>query len=281
MKKTIYVLTSALGLLMTSLTAQVTTNVDPSAALEIESTTKGFLPPRMSTAQRNAITNPAEGLLIYNISTQNLNFYNGIAWVDNFCAETGTGTVLSSTGKTWLSKNLGANQIAAASNDEASYGHLYQWGRNSDGHQFRTSSTAPGPVPSDSEGSNFITNAASIPYDWLSTPDDTRWNGSTKGAHDPCPTGFRVPTETELENERLLFSTKDAAGAFASVLKLPLSGYRYSGSPATLLDVGSSGYYWSSTVDGTNVRHLFYYSNNMDWASNPRAYGFSVRCIKE
>ena len=36
-----------------------------SAKLEVNSTTQGFLPPRMSTAQRNAIVNPAKGLMIY------------------------------------------------------------------------------------------------------------------------------------------------------------------------------------------------------------------------
>ena len=52
------------------------TNVDPSAALEIDSTTKGFLPPRMTTTQRDAISSPAAGLLIFNTSTQRINVYN-------------------------------------------------------------------------------------------------------------------------------------------------------------------------------------------------------------
>jgi len=53
---------------------------ETSAALEVESTTKGFLPPRMTTAQRNAISNPVEGLIIYNISMQQLQYHNGSAW---------------------------------------------------------------------------------------------------------------------------------------------------------------------------------------------------------
>jgi hypothetical protein len=51
-----------------------------SAALDITSTTKGFLPPRMTTAQRDLIATPAEGLVIYNTTTQVLNFYNGAVW---------------------------------------------------------------------------------------------------------------------------------------------------------------------------------------------------------
>ncbi len=39
---------------------------DPSAMLDVQSTSKGFLPPRMTTAERNAISNPATGLLIFN-----------------------------------------------------------------------------------------------------------------------------------------------------------------------------------------------------------------------
>ncbi len=39
---------------------------DPSAMLDVQSTSKGFLPPRMTTAERTAISNPATGLLIFN-----------------------------------------------------------------------------------------------------------------------------------------------------------------------------------------------------------------------
>ena len=47
---------------------------------EIVSTTQGFLPPRMTTAQRDAIANPVAGLMAYNTTTNKLNFYNGSAW---------------------------------------------------------------------------------------------------------------------------------------------------------------------------------------------------------
>jgi hypothetical protein len=57
-------------------------NTSPNAAaiLDCNSTSKGFLPPRMSTAQRDAISTPPAGLMIYNNSTNVLNFYNGSAW---------------------------------------------------------------------------------------------------------------------------------------------------------------------------------------------------------
>jgi len=50
---------------------------DNSAMLQVKSTTKGFLPPLMTTAQRDAIENPAEGLTIYNIDLKCLEFYTG------------------------------------------------------------------------------------------------------------------------------------------------------------------------------------------------------------
>ena len=50
------------------------------AILDLTSTTKGFLPPRMTTTERNAITSPVAGLMVYNTTTNKLNFYNGSAW---------------------------------------------------------------------------------------------------------------------------------------------------------------------------------------------------------
>ncbi len=52
---------------------------DTSSMLDVSSTTKGLLIPRMTTAQRDAITSPATGLLIFNTSTSQLNYYDG-AW---------------------------------------------------------------------------------------------------------------------------------------------------------------------------------------------------------
>lgn len=51
-----------------------------SAALHVNSTTKGLLIPRMSTTERNAIVAPAEGLLIYNLTTNELNQRQNAAW---------------------------------------------------------------------------------------------------------------------------------------------------------------------------------------------------------
>ena len=55
---------------------------DASALMEMASTTKGLLIPRMSTVQRDAIGSPATGLLIYNTDTNTLQDYNGATWAD-------------------------------------------------------------------------------------------------------------------------------------------------------------------------------------------------------
>jgi len=55
-----------------------------SAQLEVVSTTKGFLPPRMTTTQKNAISSPASGLVVYDSTTNKLCCYNGTSWNDLF-----------------------------------------------------------------------------------------------------------------------------------------------------------------------------------------------------
>ncbi|KKQ38151.1 MAG: hypothetical protein US55_C0013G0001, partial [Candidatus Levybacteria bacterium GW2011_GWC2_37_7] len=57
-----------------------TTTVDPAAILDIVSQDKGFLAPRMTTIQRDAITSPPAGLFVYNTDTNHYNMHNGTAW---------------------------------------------------------------------------------------------------------------------------------------------------------------------------------------------------------
>jgi len=54
---------------------------DASAMLEVKSTDKGFLPPRMTQAQRTAISSPVAGLLVFQTDgTDGYYFYDGAAW---------------------------------------------------------------------------------------------------------------------------------------------------------------------------------------------------------
>lgn len=67
-----------------------TTAPATSAKMEISSTTKGFLPPRMTGAQQAGIVDPVEGLMIYNIDSAAYCFYDGSAWIRLAAASGGT-----------------------------------------------------------------------------------------------------------------------------------------------------------------------------------------------
>lgn len=58
-----------------------TTNPDPSAVLDMTSTSQGVLTPRMTTAQRLAVVSPATGLLVFDTDDAVFYFYNGTSWI--------------------------------------------------------------------------------------------------------------------------------------------------------------------------------------------------------
>jgi len=183
------------------------------------------------------------------------------------------------TGKVWMDRNLGASQVATSSTDANAYGDLYQWGRRSDGHQCRNSPTTATLSSIDQpEHGNFIL-APNSPHDWRSPQNTNLWQG-VNGVNNPCPSGYRIPTETEINAERLSWSQNNSAGAFASTLKLPMAGSRGI-SVGSLSNVGSFGRYWSSTVNGTDSSFLVFDSSTASMNPNRRAYGFSVRCLKD
>jgi uncharacterized protein (TIGR02145 family) len=183
------------------------------------------------------------------------------------------------TGKTWMNRNLGASQVATSHTDANAYGNLYQWGRSGDGHEGRTSGTMTTLSSSNTPGhGNFITTGGS-PNDWRSPQNDNLWQG-VSGINNPCPSGYRLPTEAEWEAERVTWSFNNSAGAFASMLKLPSAGERDSNT-GSLMVVGTYGKYWSSTVSSIYSRYLVFWSTNANMAHYHRANGFSVRCIKD
>jgi hypothetical protein len=121
--------------------------------------------------------------------------------------------------------------------------------------------------------------APNSPFDWRNPQNDNLWQGES-GINNPCPTGYRLPTDVELDAERLSWSSNNAAGAYNSPLKLPVAGRRLN-SNGSLNAVGYLGFYWSSTVNGTTSRGLYFYSGDANMTNYNRADGFSVRCIKE
>jgi len=58
-----------------------TSTPNASALVQIDSTTQGFLPPRMTTAEMNAISTPATALMVYDTTTNQWMGYNGTSWV--------------------------------------------------------------------------------------------------------------------------------------------------------------------------------------------------------
>jgi uncharacterized protein (TIGR02145 family) len=205
-----------------------------------------------------------------------------------------------------MDRNLGGSQAATGSMDFLAYGSLYQWGRGGDGHQCInwTSATGSDGTEQNRETTTLATTAApndgnvwdglfitagSSPFDWLSTQDDNLWQ-EVSGINNPCPSGYRVPTEVEWNNERdswdgvldMMFSpaTNNATGAIASPLKLPLSGGR-NPTNGLLGLVGISGDYWTSTVSDSNARRIGFNNVNANMGNSNRATGLSVRCLKE
>jgi hypothetical protein len=74
-------------LFSTILPAQVGINADnsapnSSAMLDVKSTSKGFLPPRMTRTERNAIASPVQGFVIYNLTDNKPNYFDGTVWMN-------------------------------------------------------------------------------------------------------------------------------------------------------------------------------------------------------
>ncbi|GGE21623.1 hypothetical protein [Psychroflexus salis] len=186
-----------------------TTTHDVNAILDLATTNQGFLPPRLSTNQRNNISDPPAGLLIFNTDTKSLQFYTKANWADF-----GVNVVISIKGEIWMDRNLGASQVATYRTDVASYGDFYQWGRAADGHEKRNSPTYSAVLATDGV-SNFDNDPANARHalfilrnsgnqNWVDpsvSGVDDLWQG-VNGTNNPCPTGYRIPTLAELNAER-------------------------------------------------------------------------------
>ncbi len=174
-----------------------------------------------------------------------------------------------------MDRNLRASRVATSMTDTEAYGDLYQWGRGKDGHEKRTSGTTETLSSADVPGhSNFITAD-----DWRSPHNSNLWQG-VNGVNNPCPAGFRLPTAAEFDQERLSWSSLDAAGAFASPLKLVTAGARIY-SNGSLVGMNATGFYWSSTDDGNSPSGLYFDSSSASGLNSYYGHGFSVRCIKD
>jgi uncharacterized protein (TIGR02145 family) len=207
--------------------------------------------------------------------------------------------VVGEDGNIWLNNNLGADYAnissssfspatqATAYNDYHAYGSLFQWGRCPDGHELISWSTGTTGTlkygttttlsTTDTPNSAlFITNTSS-PYDWRSTQNDNLWQGEA-GTNNPCPSGFRVPTNAELTSLVTAVGITNSATAAASKLRFSVPGYRGYNSGA-LNYTGSEGYYWSSSVNGAYAYSRSFYNGITGTSYTDRAHGFTVRCL--
>jgi uncharacterized protein (TIGR02145 family) len=189
------------------------------------------------------------------------------------------------TGRIWMDRNLGATRAATGSNDSESYGDIYQWGRGADGHQKRTSSLTLMHSYNDTPGHESFIASSNTPYDWRNPQNNDLWQGIV-GINNPCPEGYRLPTEAEWEEERQSWISNDAAGAIASPLKLPMAGHRY-GYNGSLSVEFTTGLYWASSTSFTTSKALRFEGSGINdnffthILNYMRVNGCSVRCIKE
>lgn len=162
-------------------------------------------------------------------------------------------------------------------------GGYWQWGRKE--------MAAPGP------NSNDFANADGfVSWNTIDAPKDA-WLDSVKTANDPCPNGYRVPSESEwsgvLSNNQLIYigenwnnsPTNYGTGIkIGKKLFLPAAGKRsyYSG---ILNFRGDIGFYWSSTADAyENAGNIFFqngFAHNNSSFGSYRPSGLSIRCISE
>jgi uncharacterized protein (TIGR02145 family) len=136
-------------------------------------------------------------------------------------------------------------------------------------------------------------------YQWNKNTSgwEADWNGNDaetwQSENDPCPAGWRVPTEEELISLR----TSDRAwsanwentgingrifGNVNNPIFLPGAGFR-DFSNGVISNVGSQGYYWSATTQASSVRANFFNitGSTAGTGSSYRANGFSIRCVAE
>jgi len=193
------------------------------------------------------------------------------------------------TGAVWMDRNLGAFNSASNVYDLYGFGDLYQWGRGADGHQCRTSFTTVILSSSDLPGHDYFILTNNFPNDWRSPQNLTLWQG-INGVNNPCPIGYRLPTQAEFNSEVQSWSIYDING-FASPLKLAWAGLREWSGNGQISNVGVNGYYWTSSFNddpwnNANSRRLrlgfdWFFGHYNEISDAQRAYGLSVRCIKD
>lgn len=211
-------------------------------------------------------------------------------------------------GNLWLSNNLGAvytdinnssfnvGTQAQSHNDELAYGSKFQWGRHAGRYSLMTYSspnsgsrvnpTTTSVISNTSTPihSDFITNT-SDPNDWLNPQDNTLWDGAN-APNNPCPNGFRLPTQIEWSNYINASGISNSVDAASSLLAISSAGW--TNASGGIVDLGSEGFYWAgnSTINNnggspfTKAWSAIFSSSFANSSSNNNVFGYSVRCIQ-
>lgn len=230
--------------------------------------------------------------IYFNIDFDGVSFQNHGEWMESEGAYQATytylqaieeevvPTVTSATGQVWMDRNLGASRVAQSTDDIESYGDLYQWGRGTDGHQYRDSNTTSTLSAEDAPGHSYFIIGSSDYGDWRQPENLALWQG-VDGINNPCPTGFRLPTEEEWRAETDMYGPK-AVDVFNSPLKIPAAGYRLF--DGVVIAEGTAAVLWSSTSalsQNSMVVALLFDYDAIGHDGVSRTEGSSVRCIKD
>ncbi|MCC5935471.1 MAG: hypothetical protein JJU35_14585 [Balneolales bacterium] len=183
------------------------------------------------------------------------------------------------TSRIWMDRNLGALHAAESPTDSDAFGDLYQWGRGADGHQKRSSFNRSILSETDNPNSGSFILSTRRHSNWRVSNSGNLWQG-VNGVNNPCPTGFRLPTRAEWQQEQPSHGIDDANTAYDSPLKLTLAGMR-NGFDGRIQRDARIGYYWTSSISGTEAQYFEINYRQNELGSISRASGLSVRCIKD
>ena len=98
------------------------------------------------------------------------------------------------------------------------------------------------------QGHSLFIREPNSPYDWRTPQNDSLWQGAN-GINNPCPVGYRLPTNAEFADLVSSENITNLTTSLYSSVAFSIPGYRSFGHGA-LTSAGVSGYYWASTING-------------------------------
>jgi len=249
---------------------------DSSAALDVSSSSKGFLPPRMTAIERDNIENPAVGLMIYNLDCQCINFFNGANWVSygqdpNLDFECGGQLTDVRDDKTYSTVQIG---------DQCWMAENLNLGTRIDGDQDQTDNDILEKYCYDDIPANCSQYGALYQWNEMMGYDTNRFNTGI------CPDGWRLPTAAEWDSLVILLGGESVAGYElkengTTGFEALLGGER--SDDGNYADINIKGYFWTaSQVNNTQATYRYLTGGNAGFLQSNalKTNGMAVRCIK-